>query len=171
MTETFRQNIGNKSSNVQRTWPRTQSSTTAIVASSTNNVEDNSHQASSTSFVLQATIAVVEDWEQGGYREPLFQCGTLSVNNVLGVFTAMLHFQLKEIPEDFFVDIVSKNNFLTVVLQVWCMISIYLLHYLKRPLFTMSRMGIQFGFQSLCFRNSNSVTSKIRNFTFLVKAD
>ena len=51
------------------------------------------------------------------------------VNNVLGVLTAMLHFQLKEIPEDFFVDIVSKNNFLTVVLQVWCMISVYVLHY------------------------------------------
>lgn len=30
----------------------------------------------------------------------------------------MLHFQLKEIPEDFFVDIVSRNNFLTVTLQV-----------------------------------------------------
>ena len=53
-----------------------------------------------------------------------------SVNNVLGMLTAMLHFQLKEIPEDFFVDIVSKNNFLTVVLQVWCIISVYMLHYL-----------------------------------------
>ena len=58
-----------------------------------------------------------------------------SVNNVLGMLTAMLHFQLKEIPEDFFVDIVSKNNFLTVVLQVWCIISVYMLHYLNRPLF------------------------------------
>ena len=42
------------------------------------------------------------------------------------MLTAMLHFQLKEIPEDFFVDIVSKNNFLTVVLQVWCIISVYI---------------------------------------------
>ena len=30
----------------------------------------------------------------------------------------MLHFQLKEIPDDFFVDIVSRNNFLTTTLQV-----------------------------------------------------
>lgn len=65
------------------------------------------------------------------YTENLYSIvvATLSVNNVLGVLTAMPHFQLKEIPEDFFVDIVSKNNFLTVVLQVWCMISVYMLHY------------------------------------------
>ena len=31
---------------------------------------------------------------------------------------AVLHFQLKEVPDDFFVDIVSRNNFLTVTLQV-----------------------------------------------------
>ena len=31
---------------------------------------------------------------------------------------AVLHFQLKEVPEDFFIDIVSKNNFLTATLQV-----------------------------------------------------
>lgn len=30
---------------------------------------------------------------------------------------AVLHFQLKEIPDDFFVDIVSRNNFLTTTLQ------------------------------------------------------
>ena len=29
-----------------------------------------------------------------------------------------MHFQLQEIPEDFFVDIVSRNNFLTTTLQV-----------------------------------------------------
>ena len=29
-----------------------------------------------------------------------------------------MHFQLKEIPEDFFVDIVSRDNFLTKTLQV-----------------------------------------------------
>ena len=34
------------------------------------------------------------------------------------VFPAVLHFQLKEIPDDFFVDIVSKHNFLTTTLQV-----------------------------------------------------
>ena len=32
---------------------------------------------------------------------------------------ASLHFQLKEIPNEFFVDIVSHNNFLTANLQVW----------------------------------------------------
>ncbi|WAR04644.1 AAR2-like protein [Mya arenaria] len=32
-------------------------------------------------------------------------------------FIAMLHFQVHEIPEDFFVDIVSANNFLTTTLQ------------------------------------------------------
>ena len=32
--------------------------------------------------------------------------------------TATLHFQLKEVPEDFFVDIVSRDNFLTSTLQV-----------------------------------------------------
>lgn len=31
---------------------------------------------------------------------------------------SVLHFQLKEIPQDFFVDIVSRNNFLTTTLQV-----------------------------------------------------
>jgi len=30
-----------------------------------------------------------------------------------------MHFQLQEIPEDFFVDIVSRNNFLTTTLQVY----------------------------------------------------
>ena len=32
-------------------------------------------------------------------------------------FIGVLHFQIREIPEDFFVDIVSQNNFLTVTLQ------------------------------------------------------
>ncbi len=31
-------------------------------------------------------------------------------------FIMILHFQLKECPRDFFVDIVSKNNFLTITL-------------------------------------------------------
>lgn len=31
---------------------------------------------------------------------------------------SLLHFQLKEIPDDFFVDIVSRDNFLTKTLQV-----------------------------------------------------
>ena len=34
-------------------------------------------------------------------------------------FITMLHFELREIPEDFFVDIISKNNFLTSTLQVF----------------------------------------------------
>lgn len=32
-------------------------------------------------------------------------------------FIGVLHFQIREIPEDFFVDIVSQNNFLTATLQ------------------------------------------------------
>ena len=32
-------------------------------------------------------------------------------------FISVLHFQIREIPEDFFVDIVSSNNFLTTTLQ------------------------------------------------------
>ena len=39
-------------------------------------------------------------------------------NKVLVFYTAVLHFQLKEIPKDFFVDIVSRKNFLTTTLQV-----------------------------------------------------
>ncbi len=35
------------------------------------------------------------------------------------LYPAVLHFQLKEVPEDFFVDIVSRSNFLTVTLQVY----------------------------------------------------
>ncbi len=42
----------------------------------------------------------------------------LSSSEILIFCTAVLHFQLKEIPEDFFVDIVSRNNFLTATLQV-----------------------------------------------------
>ena len=34
-------------------------------------------------------------------------------------FITMLHFQVREIPEDFFVDIISRNNFLTSTLQVF----------------------------------------------------
>lgn len=34
-------------------------------------------------------------------------------------FIQMLHFQLKEIPSDFFVDIVSQNNFLTTTLRMF----------------------------------------------------
>ncbi|XP_019630864.1 PREDICTED: LOW QUALITY PROTEIN: protein AAR2 homolog [Branchiostoma belcheri] len=34
-------------------------------------------------------------------------------------FISTMHFQLREIPEDFFVDIVSSNNFLTTTLQVF----------------------------------------------------
>lgn len=41
----------------------------------------------------------------------------------------MLHFQLKEIPEDFFVDIVSRSNFLTVTLQVSVHLSVKVLQY------------------------------------------
>ncbi|CAH1796636.1 unnamed protein product [Owenia fusiformis] len=34
-------------------------------------------------------------------------------------FISMLHFQIKDIPEDFFIDIVSRNNFLTSTLQLF----------------------------------------------------
>lgn len=43
------------------------------------------------------------------------QCSSMCT---LYTTAAVLHFQLKEIPEDFFVDIVSRNNFLTTTLQV-----------------------------------------------------
>lgn len=33
-------------------------------------------------------------------------------------FISVLHYHLKEVPEQFFVDIVTKNNFLTTTLQV-----------------------------------------------------
>ena len=130
-------------------------------------------------MVLFLHFCLGDDWNIWSkqviqYTENLYSIvvATLSVNNVLGVLTAMLHFQLKEIPEDFFVDIVSKNNFLTVVLQVWCMISVYMLHCLNRPLFLpcQARMGIRFGFQSLRFYwNSNSGNSS--KIQFLVKTD
>ncbi|ESO83353.1 hypothetical protein LOTGIDRAFT_222755 [Lottia gigantea] len=38
-------------------------------------------------------------------------------SNLYTQFISILHFQLQEIPEDFFVDIVSQNNFLTGTLQ------------------------------------------------------
>ena len=37
---------------------------------------------------------------------------------VCNIYKGVLHFQLKHIPKDFFVDIVSKDNFLTVTLKV-----------------------------------------------------
>ena len=43
---------------------------------------------------------------------------TLSLNQHYFAFLGVLHFQLMEIPKDFFVDIVSTNNFLTTTLQV-----------------------------------------------------
>ena len=38
--------------------------------------------------------------------------------NLFKGFLSCIHFQLKEVPDDFFVDIVSRNNFLTTTLQV-----------------------------------------------------
>ena len=43
---------------------------------------------------------------------------TLTLTYSVCVCVAVLHFQLKEVPDDFFVDIVSRNNFLTTTLQV-----------------------------------------------------
>ena len=87
------------------------------------------------------------------------------------MLTAMLHFQLKEIPEDFFVDIVSKNNFLTVVLQVWCIISVYIhVALLKQAtFFTMLSKDGDTVSKACMFRNSNSVNSS--KIQFLVKTD
>ncbi|XP_066279662.1 protein AAR2 homolog isoform X1 [Branchiostoma lanceolatum] len=39
--------------------------------------------------------------------------------DLYSAFISTMHFQLREIPEDFFVDIVSCNNFLTTTLQVF----------------------------------------------------
>lgn len=41
----------------------------------------------------------------------------ISRSQLFSDFIGVLHFQVREIPEDFFVDIVSQNNFLTVTLQ------------------------------------------------------
>lgn len=44
-------------------------------------------------------------------------CSLLSYYSAL-FCSGVLHFQVQEIPKDFFVDIVSTNNFLTTTLQV-----------------------------------------------------
>lgn len=41
----------------------------------------------------------------------------VSRNDLYQQFITMMHFQVREIPEDFFVDIVTANNFLTSTLQ------------------------------------------------------
>ena len=46
-----------------------------------------------------------------------FFCSLLSYYSAL-FRLGVLHFQVQEIPKDFFVDIVSTNNFLTTTLQV-----------------------------------------------------
>ncbi|KAL5020403.1 hypothetical protein ScPMuIL_003295, partial [Solemya velum] len=68
-------------------------------------------------FLIGQVYDAFEQWKQLVHL--LCTCEEVLVQqaNLYMDFIAVLHFQLHEIPEDFFVDIVSRNNFLTSTLQ------------------------------------------------------
>lgn len=70
-------------------------------------------------FLLGHVYSAFEQWKQlvdviCRVREGLHQHPDFYKN-----FIRVLHFQLRETPEDFFVDIVSRNNFLTTTLKIF----------------------------------------------------
>ena len=70
-------------------------------------------------FLIGQVYDAFEQWKQLVHL--LCHCDDALANHsaLYDQFITTLHFQVKEIPEDFFVDIISCNNFLTSTLQVF----------------------------------------------------
>ncbi|KAL5463941.1 hypothetical protein EMCRGX_G032893 [Ephydatia muelleri] len=74
-------------------------------------------QMSFVCFLIGHVFDAFEHWKE--LVRLLCSCedALVSHKDLYGNFITVLHFQLKEIPQEFFVDIVSKTNFLTITLQ------------------------------------------------------
>lgn len=70
-------------------------------------------------FLVGHVYSAFEQWK--GIIHLLCSCDDAITANpdLFSKFINTMHFQIKEIPEDFFVDIVSKTNFLTTTMQVF----------------------------------------------------
>ncbi len=69
-------------------------------------------------FSLTLVYEAFEQWKKLVHLLCFSEQSLLKHVNLFLNLIGLLHFQLKEIPDDFFVDIVSKDNFLTKTLQV-----------------------------------------------------
>lgn len=72
------------------------------------------------SFICFIIGQVLDSFEQWKQLLHLLCCGEGAVSKYKDLYISLikvLHFQLREVPEDFFVDIVSQNNFLTSTLR------------------------------------------------------
>lgn len=68
-------------------------------------------------FLIGQVFDAFEQWKRLVHLLCSSESALNSHSELFMNFISMLHFQVHEIPEDFFVDIVSANNFLTSTLQ------------------------------------------------------
>lgn len=71
------------------------------------------------SFLIGHIYEAFEQWKKLVHIFCSVDSGLQKYLNILTTFLTILHYQLKEIPTDFFVDITSNNNFLQTTLQVF----------------------------------------------------
>ncbi|KNC82790.1 hypothetical protein SARC_04923 [Sphaeroforma arctica JP610] len=69
------------------------------------------------SFLVGQCFDAFEHWKTMVHLLSWCDSAYVEMPNLFCDFVATLHWQLKETPEDFFIDIISKNNFLCTTLQ------------------------------------------------------
>lgn len=70
-------------------------------------------------FLIAHVYEAFEHWKKLVHILCSVDTGLTKFTNILTTFLSIFHYQLKEIPTDFFVDIISDNNFLQSTLQVF----------------------------------------------------
>lgn len=70
-------------------------------------------------FLISHVYDAFEHWKNLVHIICSIDTGLEKYSDILTTFLTILHYQLKEIPTDFFVDITSDNNFLVSTLQVF----------------------------------------------------
>lgn len=70
-------------------------------------------------FLIAHVFDAFEHWKNLVCVLCSVDSGLRKYSNILTTFLTIFHYQLKEIPTDFFVDITSDNNFLQSTLQVF----------------------------------------------------
>lgn len=70
-------------------------------------------------FLIAHVYEAFEHWKKLVHVLCSVDSGLKQYSNLLTTFLSILHYQLKEIPTDFFVDITSEDNFLQSTLQVF----------------------------------------------------
>lgn len=70
-------------------------------------------------FLVGHVYEAFEHWKKLVHILCSVDSGLQKHSNIFTTFLTILHYQLKEIPTDFFIDITSNNNFLQTTLQVF----------------------------------------------------